>query len=178
MTQAENYARAEASQLTKAQISALAESVAKQLEFGPCGDIGAAVEKLGGKITVQDTLLSDPETSGSLFVESPDHFTIIVPSHTSPARDRFTIAHELGHFVVHYLWKARKEGQAQPKMMALRKDSDRVEWEANWFAAAFLMPSDAFAEQYAELAGDLDQLASTFCVSRAAAEVRASSLGL
>jgi Zn-dependent peptidase ImmA (M78 family) len=177
MSQAD-YVRAEASQLTKLQVWALAESVANQLDFKPCGEIAEIVSKLGGKVKVQDTLLQDPEHSGSLFVEGPDDFTIVIPSHTSQARDRFTIAHELGHFVVHYLWRRQTLGLEVPKMMALRKDSDRVEWEANWFAAAFLMPADQFRAKHAHLQGDLDDLASAFCVSRSAAEVRARSLGL
>lgn len=177
MSQAD-YVRAEASQLTKPQVWALAESVANQLNFKRCGDMGEIVSKLGGKLKVQDTLLQDPEHSGSLFVEGPNDFTIVVPSHTSQSRDRFTIAHELGHFVVHYLWRRQALGIEVPKMMALRKDSDRVEWEANWFAAAFLMPSAEFREQFSKLDGDLDDVASAFCVSRSAAEVRARSLGL
>jgi Zn-dependent peptidase ImmA (M78 family) len=173
-----DYIRAEASQLSKQQISALAESIAHQLSFEPCGDIIATVKKLGGKVEVEETLLKDPEKSGSLFVRSGNDFTIIVPTHTSPSRDRFTIAHELGHFIVHYLWRQRHHGLQPFKMMALRKDSDRVEWEANWFAAAFLMPSGIFRERFQLYGGNIDLVASAFCVSQAAAEIRARSLGL
>jgi predicted transcriptional regulator len=172
------YQRADASRLSKAQIFGLAESVSDQLGFEPSGDIHALVEKLGGRVEVQDTLLQDPEQSGSLFVDGPRDFKIVVPLHTSPSRDRFTIAHELGHFVVHYLLKLQK-GEAAPfRMMALRKDSDRVEWEANWFAAAFLMPSGSFKQAFDRADGNLDAVAKVFGVSRAAAEVRAQSLGL
>lgn len=174
----ETYARAEASHLTKQQISSLAESVARQLGYEPCGDIADAVGKLGGRIQIEDTLLSDPEQTGSLFVESENDFRIIVPSHTSPTRDRFTVAHELGHFVVHYAWRRKQGVMAEPKMVALRRDSDRVEWEANWFAAAFLMPEEAFRARYAECQNSVDATAAAFCVSSAAAEIRARSLGL
>lgn len=174
----EAYARAEASRLTKDQISSLAESIAKQLGYKPCGDISEVVGRLGGRIEIEDTLLSDPESTGSLFVENKNNFRIIVPSHTSPTRDRFTIAHELGHFVVHYAWRKQKDLLKEDKMMALRRDSDRVEWEANWFAAAFLMPSEAFRKRHAALNGDINSVAAEFCVSSAAAEIRARSLGL
>ena len=173
-----NLARAEASLLTKQQISALAESIATQLNYEPGGDITVTVKKLGGKVEVEETLHKDPEQSGSLYVENPNDFTIIVPTHTSPSRDRFTIAHELGHFIVHYLWRQKKHNLPPFKMMALRKDSDRVEWEANWFAAAFLMPGALFKERYAAFSGDIDDVASSFSVSRSAAEIRARSLGL
>lgn len=171
------YARAEPSLLSKAQISALAESVAEQLNFEPCSEWGTVLARLGGKLEVEDTLLQDPEESGSLYVDGPASFRIVVPSHTSPSRDRFTIAHELGHLIVHYLWR-RKQGVDVGKMMALRKDSDRVEWEANWFAAAFLMPAASFTQLFSETDGDVSALASAYCVSQAAADVRARSLGL
>lgn len=173
-----DYARAEASHLTKQQISALAESVAKQLGYEPCGSISDAIAKLGGRIEIADTLLSDPESTGSLYVDGEGDFRIIVPSHTSPTRDRFTIAHELGHFVVHYAWRKSQSELKNVKMMALRRDSERVEWEANWFAAAFLMPSDAFRKKYAELHNNVDATAAAFCVSSAAAKIRVGSLGL
>jgi Zn-dependent peptidase ImmA (M78 family) len=174
----EDYARAEACNLSKGQVFSLAESIAQQIEFEPGHDINLAVEKLGGSIKVQDTLLEDPEQTGSLFVDAPANFNIIIPSHTSPRRDRFTIAHELGHYIVHYLLKKHSTGENPGKMMAFRKDSDRVEWEANWFAAAFLMPSQPFRAQFEECGGNLDAVSSHFGVSKAAAEVRARSLGL
>ncbi len=48
-------------------------------------------------------------------------------------RQRFTVAHELGHLVLH-------SGSAQPSTPA---DAARLEREANRFAAAFLVPGDA-----------------------------------
>jgi Zn-dependent peptidase ImmA (M78 family) len=173
-----DYARAEASQLTKRQISSLAESIAVQLDYQPGDDLADVIKKLGGKIRVEDTLFSDPEQSGSLFVNTTNDFTVVVPSHTCPSRDRFTIAHELGHYVVHYLWRCREHKLEPFRMKALRKDSDRVEWEANWFAAAFLMPHEQFSARYAACSGDVDEVADSFGVSRPAAEIRARSLGL
>lgn len=175
---AEGYARAEASGLTKRQISALAESIAEQLGYEPCSDIAEPIKKLGGRIEIEDTLLSDPQKTGSLFVEGENDFRIIVPLHTSPTRDRFTVAHELGHFIVHYAWRRRKELLANTKMVAYRRDSERVEWEANWFAAAFLMPAQPFRERFQATGGDVDAVAAAFCVSSSAAEIRVRSLGL
>lgn len=51
-------------------------------------------------------------------------------------RQRFTVAHELGHLVLH-------SGSAQPSTPA---DAARLEREANRFAAAFLVPGDAALE--------------------------------
>lgn len=174
---ATTYQRASASNLSKEQVFSLAESVAEQLEFEPGDDIVEVVEKLGGAIKIQDTLLEDSEHTGSLFVEGGNDFKIVIPSHTSPQRDRFTIAHELGHYILHYLFPKDK-GVLVEKMMAMRRDSHRVEWEANWFAAGFLMPNELFKKRFEKFDGDLNRVASYFAVSKSAAEIRAKSLGL
>jgi len=178
MTRAD-YVAAEPSNLTKGQVFALAESIANQLHYQPGNDLRALVESVGGTVRVEDTLTLDRDKSGSLYVDGPDKFSIIVPAHTSPRRDRFTIAHEFGHFIVHYMWR-RQAGRGTPpdKMVAFRRGSERVEWEANWFAAAFLMPSSAFKEQFSKRGGRLSEVAEVFGVSESAAQVRARQLGL
>lgn len=178
MTAALNGPWATESNLSKSQIFSLAESIASQLNFQPGGDIHDLVESIGGKIESQDTLTEDPEKSGSLYVSGPEDFRIIVPIHTSALRDRFTIAHELGHFVVHYLWKRKNGSFTSDTMVALRKGSDRVEWEANWFAAALLMPKNAFTQSFESNGRSLNKTAKEFDVSLSAAEVRAKQLGL
>lgn len=167
------YPQAEPANLSKAQVHSLAEKFAELVGYKPGGSLKDVIERLGGKVVVEDTLLTDPARSGSLIVEATGDFKIILPAHTSAIRDRFTLAHELGHYVIHYLF-ARKEGQ----LMALRRGSDRIEWEANWFAAAFLMPADAFSQAVTELGRNVDMLASQFGVSASAAEIRVKALGL
>lgn len=172
------YELAEASQLSKPSVHRLAESVAKQVGWQPTGDIKKLMKKLGGRVDVEDTLLLDSEQTGSLFVDGPSSFRIIVPSHTSPERDRFTVAHEFGHFVLHYLWQRQKNPDYPEKVIAYRRGSERIEWEANWFAAAFLMPSKSFRETFSEFEGDIWSVAEVFQVSTKAAEIRAKDLGL
>lgn len=171
------YSEAVPSYLPKPKVYQLAESVATQLDFKPGDDIHEVVERLGGAVSVQDTLTEDPERSGSLFVEALNDFRIIVPAHTSAVRDRFTIAHELGHYVVHYLWAQNNSPNPPSRLMALRKGSDRVEWEANWFASGFLMPAHHYKDAFRRL-GNVSAIASEFEVSLAAAQIRADQLGL
>jgi len=178
MSLAGEYVRAEPTNLSKAAVFSLAEEVASDLEFEPGDSIHEVVEALGGRVEVRDLLLQDPEHCGTLFVDGPGRFKIIVPSHTSAARDRFTIAHELGHYFIHYLFSFDEESLKERSLIAYRKDSHRVEWEANWFAAAFLMPSDAFQREYVRTGGHLERVAEYFRVSSAAARVRAKDLGL
>jgi Zn-dependent peptidase ImmA (M78 family) len=172
------YSRVEPINLSKRQIFTLAESIASDLGFEPGENIHEVVENLGGEILVENLLLEDPAQCGTLYVDGPEDFRIVVPSHTSSVRDRFTIAHELGHFFLHYLLANDEDDLVGKKIIAYRKDSERVEWEANWFAAAFLMPEELFKEKFRATKDDLSRVADFFSVSHAAARVRAKDLGL
>nr|WP_314528506.1 ImmA/IrrE family metallo-endopeptidase [uncultured Brevundimonas sp.] len=171
------YKQAEACWLPKPQIHHIAESIASQLGYKPGDDLHELVSKVGGRVKVETTLLQDPTHSGSLYVDSLNDFEILVPSHTSLARDRFTVAHELGHYYLHYVLPREAGTLEDVKVVALRKGSTRIEWEANWFAAAFLMPAQIFSKSYRE-AGSLNMVAHEFDVSLRAAEVRAADLHL
>ncbi|WP_245443046.1 ImmA/IrrE family metallo-endopeptidase [Methylobacterium terrae] len=97
-------------------------------------------------------------------------------------RDRFTIAHELGHLFLHYAMIVRNfPGAMMIATRWVKEDNDdlkRAEWEANWFAAAFLMPAAKFKKCLEENDGHVNVVAVQFGVSPKAAEVRAQSLGL
>ena len=121
------------------------------------------VEKLGGRIVLQDVndwLAED----GSIFVHAPFDFEVMLTRYTSAVRDQFTVAHELGHYFLH-------SRQGQTPLIAYRRGSGRREWEANSFAAALLMPAVAFKKASRE-GLDVNELAARFNVSRSAAQVR------
>lgn len=129
-------------------------------------DIEALVKRLGGKI-------SKNAGDESLEVLAPSSFVVNIPTHTSEWRDRFTIAHELAHYFLHYRY-AELDG---PRKFG-RGRKDRAETEANVFASALLMPSEEFKRAHKQLDGDVWSLARRFDVSPAAAEVRAQVLGI
>lgn len=88
-----------------------------------------------------------------------------------PPRRRFTIGHELGHWMLHrhgdravYCRSSAVEADAsaQPEELPPR------EAEANAFAAALLMPARLVREQYARTHRDFPRLCSTFGASGAA----------
>jgi Zn-dependent peptidase ImmA (M78 family) len=171
MAQASN---ASPSNLSKDAVSKIAEHFSGELGYSKNKNIFKCVSKIGGKIKVKDFWESDSK-SGSLYVRSVGDFDIFIPGHTSAERDTFTVAHELGHYVLHFLFK--KDSVNVP-LKADRYGTGRVEWEANWFAAAFLMPAAKFDQAYRTAQGSLAVVAKEFGVSEEAAKVRASSLGL
>lgn len=130
-------------------------------------DVGALVDALGGHVDVE----FDPsDRSESLHVRSKNDFVIVLPSNTSVVRDRFTIAHEIGHLILHY----KASGEASFN----RYGRNRQEAEANAFAAALLMPAAQFAKAYADLDGNISAVADRFSVSQSSAIVRAQVLKL
>jgi predicted transcriptional regulator len=171
------YASPEPCNLGKKAIGELAETVARHTQYEVGSDLQPLVERLGGEMRYQDIWELESSESGSIEVRDDRDFTITVAAHTSRARDRFTIAHELGHYFLHYrLPKLQNKDQAP--LRAARYGGDRAEVEANWFAASFLMPESAFKEVFASTGGNMSALASHFGVSTSAASVRARSLGL
>jgi len=105
----------------------------------------------------------------------------------SPVRQRFSVAHEIGHYVLH-----RKASQLfiDKEYFAVFRDThsstgeSRREREANAFAAALLMPTALLRleieRQGLHLADEatLDSLAGLFRVSRQAMAYRLANLGI
>jgi predicted transcriptional regulator len=177
MTQTK-YAEPVQSGLSKQAVDNLAASVAAQFGYTPGAELAPIVEKMNGRIRMQSMVELTDASSGSIRVEPDGSFEIMVAAHTGPARDRFTIAHELGHYVLHFLWPKHQGRPVASGLQAKRYGTGRVEWEANWFAAGFLMPRDSFKAAFAELDGNLASISSRFAVSMEAARVRAEALGL
>lgn len=98
-----------------------------RLELGPDGSLGPNVlgcaDTVGRVITICEGLLENL------------------------ARYRFTVAHEVGHIVLH--------GKVAPEFRELEWGDlldTRIEREADRFAAALLMPIPVFSSEYASLA--------------------------
>ena len=90
-----------------------------------------------------------------------------------PPRRRFTIAHELGHWVLHRTGQqalfcrkgAVREDDAPTTTRAPLPVTER---EANAFAAALLMPAPLVARYYERTGGNFEQLCLVFKSSGAA----------
>lgn len=114
-----------------------------------------------------------------------DDVVIGINSLHNEKRQRFTIGHEIGHFMLH----GREFNFVDHKPMILHRDartslgSDKKEVEANQFAAELLMPRHMIdgvlmsidTEREAEVV--IDELADEFRVSRQAMTLRLMGLG-
>jgi predicted transcriptional regulator len=159
------------------QVAALAEHIAKQVDYKAGDDLKELVTRMGGRIAYVDFWGGSSSSSGSIEIKN-NSFEIRLALDTGMMRDRFTIAHELGHYVLHYLYPNQKQGRNITWLVAERNGSGQVEKEANWFAAAFLMPEAEYRETYAKYSGDHVVLSSHFQVSVQASTIRAKVLGL
>jgi Zn-dependent peptidase ImmA (M78 family) len=113
---------------------------------------------------------------------------MVVNAHHHPHRKRFTIAHEIGHYVLHKA-DAYLDGKAAVRFRdgASAMGTDREEREANGFAASLLMPAAWLDVRFRDLVTgspsvDEDQavvrLAEEFDVSQQALLFRLVNLGL
>lgn len=134
---------------------------------------------LGAKIRFSPL---DEELSGMIFIK--DGVPIIgVNSMHHPNRQRFTIAHELGHLMMHRD-HLTSEVHVDKQFRVLMRDSvastgtELIEIEANKFAAELLLPSFLIDELLTTGAFDiddeapLDALAKKFRVSKQTLEFR------
>lgn len=166
---------------SKAAIQRATEKYLKTNALEPGFSLESLVHALGGRITYKENLGSS-RSAESIVVTAKKNFVIHLAANTSPLRDRFTIAHELGHYLLHYPLVQEQHGP-DSRMIATRFVDDssqelvRAEWEANWFAASLLMPEAEFRAAYFE-DRDIDSIALRFMVTSRAARVRAESLNL
>ena len=167
------------SQVAKGRVFQFAEQVAAKLGLQRGDSLEPTVAGLGGKISYGTPAAGDNRAPESIIVRSFHDFTIYLPATTSLQRDRFTIAHELGHLLLHY--PVVQKAYPGDWMIATRwvdmsdPVAQRAEWEANWFAAAFLMPGDEFRRD-AEAMTDT-MLAARYAVSEQAVEIRRRTVG-
>ncbi len=99
---------------------------------------------------------------------------IYVNTNAPLSRKLFTIAHELGHYFLHS--DIEQDIFLRSDRINSAEDKEK-EQAANWFAAALLMPKNAFLD-YWEWCSDLDIISEMFGVSYSAAYYRAKNLGL
>ena len=173
--------------VTKEVISKVADLVRTSLNLTCPYNPEEAVQKLGGKIIQENMNMA---MDAYIKKEGEDSFTIYLNAKKSFLREKFTIAHELGHLFLHMgflinkqLWNSItifEDSVYYRKYERMSGNYNQEESEANEFAASFLMPRDEFGEQiYLNLSNNkvnIINIAHYFGVSTSAALTRAKWL--
>jgi Zn-dependent peptidase ImmA (M78 family) len=162
------------------------ELLAKHRVAGPPVSVERVAQGEGARIARRP--FDDDDLSGMLYREPRGPAVIAVNSRNAPTRQRFTIAHEIAHLLLHEptLQVDRPiSGRFRDERSALAVDRDEI--EANQFAAALLMPrewvltdADRLMSQRPTLSDEavVEELAERYAVSRQAMEFRLANLGL
>lgn len=175
MTDETEYLDPIPSRVIKQAVFRFAEEQREKVKLVDGFQLPDLVSRNGGRISYID--FTDDDQTDAIIVEPDGEFEIRLSSHTGALRDNFTIAHELGHLILH--WPKVRNAHPESGMKATRriddsnKDLVRCEWEANWFASAFLMPEAEFRDAYPK-----GIASEKFGVTDAAVQVRAKTLGL
>lgn len=131
---------------------------------------GSCIPKKAGELDV-DAQIKTRDNKGSFDLEYLEN--------KPDTRILFSIAHELGHLFLHLL---EDDGTLKPEVCRRDLAYNQKEWEANEFAAAFLMPEEEFVFKCKEVLQDnkvnVTKIANYFNVSVQAATVRGNVLDL
>lgn len=128
--------------LSEVEIEALADRTRLYwgLGKGPISDVVLLLEN-NGTIVCRDELRAnklDAFSEWSLSDKRP--YVVLSSDKASAARSRFDAAHELAHLALH---RSIPRSEVSPK-----KKFKLIEEQANRFAAAFLLPAEAFASDF------------------------------
>jgi len=137
----------------------------------PPVDVLAIAKDLGVKVYETEKGIWPKSISGLIKRSDPegDQFEIIVNGDHSFTRQRFTVAHEIAHFVLH----EHEIGDGIKDDFLFRSGlNNRIEKEANNFAADILMPWDLVDERISKGEIDIRELAKAFNVSPSTMSIR------
>ena len=123
----------------------------------------------------------DKKTSGAIrYKKEEDKFEILVNKNDVITRQRFTIAHELGHYFLHQDYLKSEEIHIDIMYRIAEKGNDTEkerEKQVDYFAGALLMNRTLLEKLHKEN-NSIQELADLFNVSVSAMTVRLDILGL
>lgn len=169
--------------IRRRKIQATVENLLAENNITQAPVTASQIAKAKGARIFVDSLEGD--LSGFLYRDKAQA-VIGVNTRQSPVRQNFTIAHELGHLLLHDQEQLHVDHEFRVR---LRNDvssqgTDEAEQEANFFAASLLMPkqfleTDLANEEYIDLLDDqfLNGLARKYGVSTQALVNRLKNLG-
>lgn len=134
--------------------------------------LGALAKRLGVRVLLS-TLPRG--TSGQIGQEDGD-FVIRINRHEAKHRQRFTLAHELAHFLLHRDRIVAEGGWSENVLLRSGQPAS-IEYEANRLASDLVIPSARLSEAMTEYSGPMtseiiEDLARRFGVSTTAMEIK------
>lgn len=146
------------------------------------------LDKLAKKLSLSifDATFSDPNLSGAIYKdEITGNFNIYANAQHPITRKRFTIAHEIGHYISaicdsHSKDELFKNSEGlEDYSVSYRHDGikSEAETEANQIAAEMLMPQE-WVRQFVRDGMSVEKMAEIFFVSEHAVAIRINSLGI
>lgn len=158
-----------ASRMDDAQVASVLRHISESpVKLGP-------LAKALGLVVKISTLPQGKSGQISPSQEAPSGYMIKINRHESKERQRFTLAHEIAHFLLH----KDKIGSGIFENILYRADgiSNEEEVEANRLAAEILMPRDLIRSQLGNRVGNVDEetaerMAEAFQVSVPAMKIR------
>lgn len=133
-------------------------------------DVEGLIRSLGVKVKYEP--MSD-DVSGHLELVG-NGWEVAINSLHHPKRQRFTLAHELAHYILHR-WKC--QSFTDTTKLFRNSESSLEETEANQYAAKLLMPEKEFRHFVDNVSKKIDDIANHFDVSAYAVRIRAKNLG-
>lgn len=127
------------SNLNFQEIEELARETRKYwgLSNGPISNLLWLLENNGGVVSKQELEEKKLDAFSRWHTEDSTPYYVLIADKASAVRLRFDAAHELGHIVLHK--------NLSPKDFKSQATFKLVEVQANYFAAAFLLPEETFS---------------------------------
>ena len=147
---ANDRAGVSASYISKEEIQKSAQVILKQIDYkGGSVDLAKICSNLS--VDLQYTNREVRDGNGDLILGSAnfDRKSILVNSHDNKQRERFTIAHEIGHFCLQHDQYLRSETILERDLLINTENEcsfnyERLEFQANAFASELLLPTEVF----------------------------------
>jgi Zn-dependent peptidase ImmA (M78 family) len=135
--------------------------------------LGAIAKDLG----IDVKLSSLPLNISGQISKTATGYEIKINRHESRQRQRFTLAHELAHFLIHRDIIDRLGGTLSDNVLYRSGAPENIEYEANRLASQIVMPEQALRDAYSKYGENISEsmvelLAEQFGVSKAAMEIR------
>ena len=151
------------------------EVIAQFTETAPV-DVDGLAKALGLRVGLDASL--GPEISGKIVKDprgGPAGYSIYINANDVPRRQRFTLAHEIAHYVLH---RDLIGDGIEDNALYRSKLGEWYERQANRMAADILLPPGLVRRRWASGVKEVSKLADAFNVSEQAMRIRLDELGL